>query len=204
MTFKEYTLNWFRELVEDHKDDEEWNEDLFTQLGYNKLEYLDEGETCHDFLMAMSDENEIYEAIFGCSPKVGYVDDLPETSGFLKDMLYEIGKDLIKDYDFAEELLDDMVGQCEGYDNPIGFFEDLRQGGCASGMIGMFIYNSDCKKFYIDHIDSMDYFIEDLGKEIGEPLIPGSDVAHRYVWVCWVCYEEIALKIARELWEDEF
>ena len=204
MTFKEYTLNWFRELVEDHKDDEEWNEDLFTQLGYNKLEYLDEGETCHDFLIAMSDENEIYESIFGCNSKVGCVDDLPDTYGFLENMFYEIGKNLIKEYDFVEELLIDMIRECECYDNPIGFFKDLQEGGCVSGMIGMFIYNSDCKEFYIDHIDSMDYFVEDLGKELGQPLTPGSEVVHRYVWVCWLCYEELAFKIARELWEDEF
>ena len=191
-------------MVEEHKEDQEWNEDLFTQLGYNKAEYLNEGQTCYDFLMLMDNENEIYESIFGCNPKVGYVDDLPETSGFLEGMFCEIGKDLIKKYDFAKELLEDMVGECEGYDNPFGFFEDLQKGGCSSGMVGMFIYNTDCKKFYIDHIDDMDYFVQDLGEELGVPVTPGSDVAHRYVWVCWLCYEELAFKIARELWEDEF
>lgn len=204
MTFTEYVLNWFRELVEEHKENEVWCEDLFYEFGYSKAEYLDEGETCYDFLMAMSDENEIYEALFGCDAKMKDFDDLPDTYSFLKDMFYEVGKDLIKQYDFAENLLEDMAGDADGYTNPIGFFEDLQKGGCASGMIGMFIYNDDCKRFYIDHIDDMDYFVEDLGKELGEPVTPGKDVAHRYVWVCWLCYEELAFKIARELWENEF
>lgn len=204
MTFHDYIVNWFGELVDEHKEDKEWLEDLFHQLGYNETEYLDEGETIYDFLMAMSDENEIYESLFGYSAKVKDLDDLPDTYGFLKDMFYEIDKDFIKKYDFAEDLLEDMAATGDSYTNPIGFFEDLQTGGCASGMIGMFIYNDDCKKFYIDHIDDMDYFVDDLGKELGEPVTPGKDVANRYVWVCWLCYEELAFKIARELWEDKF
>lgn len=204
MTFKEYVLDWFHQLVEEHYTDKEWQADLFNQLGYNEAEYLDEGVSIYDFLLEMSDENEIYESLFGYSAKVKDLDDLPDTYGFLKDMFYEVGKDLIKKYDFAEVLLQDMAEFGDSYVNPIGFFEDLQNGGCQSGMIGMFIYNNDCKRFYIDHIDDMDSFVEDLGEELGEPVTPGSDVSHRYVWVCWLCYEELAFKIARELWEDKF
>ena len=204
MTFKEYVLDWFHQLVEEHYTDKEWQADLFHQLGYNEAEYLDEGVSIYDFLLEMSDENEIYESLFGYSAKVKDLDDLPDTYGFLKDMFYEVGQDLIKEYDFAEVLLQDMAEFGDSYVNPIGFFEDLQNGGCQSGMIGMFIYNNDCKRFYIDHIDDMDSFVEDLGEELGEPVTPGSDVSHRYVWVCWLCYEELAFKIARELWEDKF
>lgn len=204
MTLKEYVLDWFHQLVEEHYTDKEWQADLFHQLGYNEAEYLDEGVSIYDFLLEMSDENEIYESLFGYSAKVKDLDDLPDTYGFLKDMFYEVGKDLIKKYDFAEVLLQDMAEFGDSYVNPIGFFEDLQNGGCQSGMIGMFIYNNDCKRFYIDHIDDMDSFVEDLGEELGEPVTPGSDVSHRYVWVCWLCYEELAFKIARELWEDKF
>ena len=204
MTLKEYVLDWFHQLVEEHYTDKEWQADLFHQLGYNEAEYLDEGVSIYDFLLEMSDENEIYESLFGYSAKVKDLDDLPDTYGFLKDMFYEVGQDLIKKYDFAEVLLQDMAEFGDSYVNPIGFFEDLQNGGCQSGMIGMFIYNNDCKRFYIDHIDDMDSFVEDLGEELGEPVTPGSDVSHRYVWVCWLCYEELAFKIARELWEDKF
>lgn len=110
MTFHEYVTDWFHELVNDHKDNSDWCEDLFNQLGYNKAEYLDDDETCYDFLMAMSDENEIYEALFGYNAKVKCLDDLPDTEGFLTTMFKKVGEDLIQQYDFAEELLEDMAG----------------------------------------------------------------------------------------------
>lgn len=203
MAFHEYVTNWFHELVEDHKSDNEWCEDLFSQLGYNEPEYLDEGETCYDFLMAMSDENEIYESLFGYDSKVKCLDDLTDTEGFLTAMFEKIGKDYIAKYGFAGELLEDMVGQCLAYANPIDFFDDLQHGGCQSGMIGMFIYNTDCKRFYVDHIDSMESFVEDFEEELGEPIRNNLHIPH-YTFVCWLCYEELALRIARELWEDEF
>lgn len=122
---------------------------------------------------------------------------------FLKDMLKEVGDQYIKDYGFAEELLEDMAEHCLNYNKPIDFFKDLQHGGCASGMIGMFIFTTDCKKFYIDHIDSMEGFVEELENELGEPIKNKEGLPH-YTFVCWLCYEALAYKIARELWEDEF
>lgn len=203
MTFHEYVTKWFHEIVEDHKDDKEWCEDLFSQLGYDKIEHLDEDETCYDFLMAMSDENEIYESIFGFDSKVKCLDDLSDTESFLTTMFKTIGDDLIKQYDFAKELFEDMASNCLNYTNPIGFFEDLSRGGCSSGMIGMFIYHDSCKQFYINHIDSLEDFKEDLEDELGEPIKNTQGQPH-YTFVDWLCYEELAFKIARELWEDEF
>lgn len=203
MTFEKYVTDWFHALVEEHEDNEEWCENLFSQLGYDAT-YLDDGESPYDFLLAMSDENEIYEAMFGYEAKVKCLDDLPDTEDFVKGMLKEVGKDYIEKYDFAEELITDMAVHCTDYTNPIDFFKDLSYGGCKSGMVGMFIYNSDCKKFYIDHIDSMEFYVEDLEEELGEPIRKDKDIPYHYVWMCWLCYEELAYNIARELWEDEF
>ena len=86
MTFKEYVLDWFHQLVEEHYTDKEWQADLFHQLGYNETEYLEEGVSIYDFLLEMSDENEIYEALFGYEAKVKNLDDLPDTEGFLTRM----------------------------------------------------------------------------------------------------------------------
>lgn len=203
MTFEKYVIDWFHALVEEHEDNKEWCEKLFSQLGYDAT-HLDDGESPYDFLLAMSDENEIYEAMFGYEAKVKCLDDLPDTEDFVRDMLKEVGKGYIEKYDFAEELITDMAAHCISYANPIGFFKDLSYGGCKSGMVGMFIYNSDCKKFYIDHIDSMEFYVEDLEEELGEPIRKDKDIPHHYVWVCWLCYEELAYNIARELWENEF
>lgn len=202
MTFKEYVLDWFHQLVEEHCTDKEWQADLFHQLGYNEAEYLDEGVSIYDFLLEMSDENEIYEALFGYEAKVKTLDDLPDTEGFLTRMFLEVGKDYTKEYDFAKDLLEDMAENCIGYTNPIDFFEDLQCGGCGSGMIGMFIYNTDCREFYINHIDSMEDFVEELEDELGCSVKNEQRLPH-YTFICWVCYEELALKIANELWDGE-
>lgn len=202
MTFKEYVLDWFHQLVERHYTGKEWQADLFHQLGYNEAEYLDEGVSIYDFLLGMSDENEIYEALFGYEAKVKALDDLTDTEGFLTRMFQEVGKGYIKEYDFANELLEDMAGRCLNYANPAGFFQDLQYGGCASGMIGMFLYHSDCKNFYINYIDSMEYFVEELEDELGSP-IKNETKMPRYTFICWVCYEELAFRIANELWNGE-
>lgn len=201
-TFKEYVLDWFHQLVEEHYTDKEWQRDLFTQLGYNEAEYLDEGQSIYDFLLEMSDENEVYESLFGYEAKVKCLDDLPDTEGFLKAMFKEVGEQYIKDYGFAEELLEDMAEECEGYANPIAFFQDLQQGGCGSGMIGMFIYNTDCKNFYIDHIDSMEDFVEEFEDELGCPIKNENKLPH-YTFICWACYEELAFRLANELYDGE-
>lgn len=200
--FKEYVLDWFHQLVEEHYTDKEWQRDLFTQLGYNEAQNLDDGDSIYDFLLAMSDENFVYEALFGYNAKVKNLDDLPDTESFLKGMFKEVGGQYIKDYDFAEELLEDMAVHCIGYNNPIGFFQDLQHGGCVSGMIGMFIYNTDCKKFYIDHIYSMEDFVEDFENELGCPF-KNEHKLPRYTFICWVCYEELGFRVANELWDGE-
>lgn len=202
MTFKEYVLDWFHSLVEEHYTDKEWQRDLFHQFGFNEAEYLDEGDSIYDFLLAMSDEDYIYESIFGFDSKVKCLDDVSDTESFLTAMFKEVGKQYIKDYDFAEELLEDMAGHCLGYTNPTGFFQDLQCGGCGSGMIGMFIYNTDCKQFYIDHIDSMEDFVEEFEDELGCPVKNENKLPH-YTFICWVCYEELAFRIANELWDGE-
>lgn len=201
MTFKNYVLDWFHSLVEEHYTDKEWQLGLFKQLGFDNS-YLETDESIYDFLLAVSDENMIYKSFFGYDASVD-IDDIPDTESFLEHMFKEIGTEYAKDYDFAEELLEDMAVQCIDYSEPTGFFQDLQQGGCASGMIGMFIYNSDCKKFYIEHIDSMEDYVEELEDGLGSSIKNDKKLPH-YTLVCWVCYEELAFRIASELWSDKF
>lgn len=33
----------------------------------------------------------------------------------------------------------------------LSWFEDLDHGGCRSGLVGMFVYHSDCRAFYQKH-----------------------------------------------------
>lgn len=77
------------------------------------------------------------------------------------------------------------------------FFEDLQKGGCISGMIGEFVYHSDCKDFYIKHIDDLEEFREELEEELGEPIKNRHNTKH-YTFVVWLCFEEYCCKIYNE------
>lgn len=96
-----------------------------------------------------------------------------------------------KERNFVDDFVEDIAVNMEGYSDAQGFFKDLAYGGCVSGMIGMFIYHSDCKKFYIDHIDDMENFKSELEEELGEPIQNKSHQPH-YTFMCWLCYEEFA------------
>lgn len=111
----------------------------------------------------------------------------------------------LSEYDFVPEIIDDLVYNVNerGYEKPTGFFEDLQYGGCQSGMVGKFIYNSDCKDFYIKYIDSMEDFKTEMEDELGEPIANRNGLPH-YTFMCWLCYEETVYMIARELFPEKF
>ena len=197
--FNEYVIVWFQDFVSDHENDSEWVEILAEQLGYEQ----DDEETPLDYLQTMDDVDFIYTSLFGDKSYV-VVDDLPSTDDFVVKMLADTAADLkLSKYDFVGELLGDMAAHIEGYNTPLGFFKDLDYGGCASGLIGMFVYNPDCKKFYINHIDSLEDFKEDWENMIGEPVRNTKSLPH-YTFLCWFCYEEIGYEIGRSLFPNVF
>ena len=121
----------------------------------------------------------------------------------IRKAIKEIISDDLEQWSFVDDFVDDIVYHMTGYDNAEGFFKDLEYGGCSSGMIGMFIYHSDCKKFYIQHIDDMENMKEELEEEMGEPIQNRNHQPH-YTFMCWLCYEEFANEVARLLFEDDF
>lgn len=204
MNFNDYVVNWWREVVDNHADGGAWCEAMMEEMGYSPAsDYLDEDNTPYDFLSALDDGAEIFEKVFGYNSKTNLIDETVHTEVFVEELLTQAAAPYAKEYDFVQPLVSDMAGNCVGYDTPFGFFKDLATGGCASGMVGMFIYHDSCKKFYIDHIDSMENYIEDLEYELGSP-IQNRDHQPRYTWVCWLCYEELGYNIARNLFEDKF
>ena len=60
-------------------------------------------------------------------------------------------------------------------------------------MIGMLIYNSDCKRIYIEHIDDMEEYAEQIYEEAG--FISNKNGAPHYTHICWLCYEELAIRL---------
>lgn len=100
--------------------------------------------------------------------------------------------------DSFKAIINDKI---KGYDNPVSFFEDLRQGGCISGLIGEFIYNADCKTFYIEHIDDLEWMIEDMEYCMGEP-IKNRHKLPRYVFACHLCFEEYCYRMHDQIFEN--
>lgn len=197
--FNEYMIVWFQDFVSDHESNSEWVENLAGLLGY---EY-DVEETPLEYLQTMDDVDFIYMSLFGDKSYV-LVDDLPSTEDFVVKMLADTVKDLgLSKYDFMGKFLADMAEHIEGYNTPLGFFKDLNYGGCASGLIGMFIYNSDCKKFYINHIDSMEDFKQDWETMNVESVRNTKDLPH-YTFLCWFCYEEVGYEIGQALFPNVF
>ena len=128
---------------------------------------------------------------------------MPDTESFICQMLKDASRAIRLDgYGFTDEFIEDMAGHICNYDNPLSFFEDLQRGGCSSGMIGMLIYNSDCLALFGKYANDMEEFRENLEEEIG--TIKRDKNIYHYVWICWLCYEELAYEIGQYLFENSF
>jgi hypothetical protein len=110
-----------------------------------------------------------------------------------------------KNFSFAEDFASIIFVKAEDYDrqnnfkeNLKGFLEDLRYGGCMSGIIGEFIYNTDIKEFYIKHLDDLEEFKNELEENLGE--IKNTDLPH-YTFIVWLCFEEFANDIYNTIFE---
>lgn len=207
-TFEEYVLDWWNEYLDDAEDstlkalmenligEEETIDDYIPEDAESPREWLRDNMTA----------DEVYNKYFGLENDGLCPDNMPDRAEFNYQMLKENvswwngGQTTLPS--FTEEFLSDMVNHIEDYDTPLEFFKDLAYGSCQSGMIGMLIYNSDCKKIYIEHIDDMEEYMEQIYDEVGymknEKRLP------HYVLVCWTCYEELAYRIARELYPETF
>ncbi len=195
MTFNEYVKQWFDEFLEDHK---ERSEELFKVMLFTD-EDLDGDESAYEHLSNL-EPNEIWDLCF-INSHVSF-DDLIDVCGFWTMVLPKVVDELGIKYKFTKDMVDDIGYHCEDYDDPVGFFQDLQHGGCMSGITSMFMYFDETKKFYIEHMEQLEYFVEDLEEELGEP-IRKKDSTPRYVFVCMLCYEELARKIGQELFPNE-
>lgn len=202
-TFEEYMTDWWLRYLSEAS--EETQKALMENI-IGEEETIDDyipgdADTPYNWLVDNMTADEIFAKYFGHGNTGGCPDNMPDSSEFIYQMLKEnaswVDGDTSVLPSFAEEYLRDMVDHIENYDNPLGFFEDFQRGGCSSGMIGMLIYNYDCKRIYIEHIDDMEDYVEQMREEFG--CIKNEDNLPHYTFVCWVCYEEFALQIGRTL-----
>lgn len=63
-----------------------------------------------------------------------------------------------------------IIDDCTSEDNPEEkkkWLEDLQQYGCESGMIGAFVYTSDCVEFFDEHKEAMNTMLAEAMEDCG-------------------------------------
>ena len=110
------------------------------------------------------------------------------------------------DYSFTEDFINIIVDKCEGYDGNAkeklkSFFDDIQHGGCISGMVGDFIFNSDNKEFYINHLDDLEDYKTEIEESIGESVKDRNSLPH-YTFVVWLCFEEFCYTLYNSIFEN--
>lgn len=114
-------------------------------------------------------------------------------------------KSSYREYAVSKEFDKIILANMDGYEGKKkeqlkSFLEDLQRGGCVSGMIGEFIYHSDCKDFYVKHLDDLEDIRKELEDSLGEPISNRYESPH-YTFMCWLCFEEYCFDIYRNSFE---
>ena len=116
-----------------------------------------------------------------------------------------------------EFVLEECKARTVDYDKPQGFFEDLRHGGCASGMIGGMTYYKDTLEFYDKFKENINEMIKSSQEETGftsfkemfgdkfdseDPLCLETNNQNL---LAWYAFEEVAFRFGDEIeaLEDE-
>lgn len=84
---------------------------------------------------------------------------------------------------------------------PIAFFSDLLQHGCASGMVSCLIYYRDTHAFFLRYYDQIEELRVNMEESLGRPLKPIGDLMN---WYSWFGFEETARAIAEDVGILEF
>lgn len=82
------------------------------------------------------------------------------------------------------------------YYDPEGFFQDLMQNGCISGMVPELVYYADTWNFFERHYREIDLLRQETEESLGEPLQVKNDLKN---WLAWFAFEETAYGMAEEL-----
>lgn len=86
----------------------------------------------------------------------------------------------------AEEALD-------YHSEPMAFFHDLQNCGCACGLVGSLIYYADTHDFFDAHYDEIEELREEYESNMGEAIRLKGDLKNFYAWFA---FEETAYRMA--------
>jgi hypothetical protein len=110
-------------------------------------------------------------------------------------------------YSFSKPFLKIIKEEMKGYNGNTeerlkGFLADMQQSGCQGGMIGKYVYDKDCKKFYTAHIDELEEYIDELETRLGD-LVKKPKNYPRYTFAVWLAFEEFCNNIYYNIFENE-
>lgn len=110
------------------------------------------------------------------------------------DFIDNVTNDYEKELSFFLPFVSIILYQSDRYntDTPLknlrAFLEYMQQGWCQSGIIWDFIYNSDCKDFYIKHIDDIENAISNYESDYG--IVSNNTWTPRYTFSVWFVFEQ--------------
>jgi hypothetical protein len=100
--------------------------------------------------------------------------------------------------DLENVVRDIIFSESEGHGELEGFFKDLFEHGCRSGMIGSLVYYIDTYTFFEKHLEDIVELWDKIEEETGESLeIPKGE--NKINWLAWFGFEETARKIYQNL-----
>ena len=204
MKFKEYVLQWFHVLVEDHKENSVWCNNLFKVMKFTSRN-LKVGQTVYDFLISLNDEYIIYDKLFVKDNHKIAIKDLPIRYGFICKMLKKAGEDFIGKYDFAAEMIENMAWDCDYYKFPNVFFREFRYKNNEDKfmMVNKYGCDIDCKEFYLKHIDSLEKYKEDIELEYACRIHNDEEISH-CTFICQLAYKQLAAELNERLYNSNY
>lgn len=106
----------------------------------------------------------------------------------------------------AKEFNNIILDSLDNYDGKKkeqlkSYLNDVLNAGCQSGFVSEFIYNSDCKEFYIKHIDELEEMRTDYEEELGEQINNKQRLPH-YTFMCWFCFEQYCYDLQSVLFDE--
>lgn len=198
--FYKYLRSMISDLIFEREDRdffEDYSIDVFHALGNElKPNVVD----VREYIFNMSGED-LWKGIMEMDDDVRHELGIDSPEDIMNNFLSELMSNEIEEYDFAKEFLEDMASHMSNVDFEM-WLNDLLKHGCISGMVGILIYNSDCKEIYVRNIDSMESMKEDLEEEVGE-MIPNRHNLPHYTFLCWLCYEELGRMVYDKIFEDD-
>ena len=84
----------------------------------------------------------------------------------------------------------------DNYDDPQGYFEDVLQNGCQSGIVSELIYFYQTKEFFKDYCDEI---LDIYSAYVEEGIIQQEPEHMDSNWLAWFGFEEALRMIAEDL-----